>query len=307
MRKARYYVSDSPKEGFKIHPAFVGENGKIRPYIYLSAFEGSIFDASTSSYLMNDEQLADYAEDMMSSIPGSKPASGISQSLTRANARKLAENRGTGWMQAYSASASLTQMLFAIEYGSFNTQEALAYGVLGKPTGKGNESELTGATTSLGNESGFVEHNGSEVPTYRGEENFYGNIWKWVDGLNYQGDEGRRNIYVATHGFVDNTDAEPFEDIGFTLPGTNGYISAFGYGNENLDWLFFASETGGNSSVPVGDYNYTSSAGWRVALLGGYWPLSANAGGFCWTLDVSSGGSGRDIGCRLVYAPKGGN
>ena len=254
-----------------------------------------------------DEQLANYAEDMMASIPGSKPASGISQSLTRANARKLAENRGTGWRQAYSASASLTQMLFAIEYGSFNTQEALAYGVLGKPSGGGNESELTGATTSLGNESGFVEQNGFEVPTYRGEENFYGNIWKWVDGLNYQGDEDRRNLYVATHGFVDNTDAEPFKDIGFTLPGANGYISAFGYGNENLDWLFFGSEYSGNSSVPVGDYNYSSAAGWRATLLGGYWPLPANAGGFCWMWSGSSGSSSRDIGCRLVYVPKGGN
>ena len=213
MRKARYYVSDSPKAGFKVHPAFVDENGKIRPYIYLSAFEGSIFDVSNDTYLKNDEQLANYAEDMMASIPGSKPASGISQSLTRANARKLAENRGDGWMQAYSASASLTQMLFAIEYGSFNTQQALAYGVLGAPSGEGNESEITGATTSLGNESGFVERNGFDIPTYRGEENFYGNIWKWVDGLNYQGDEDRRNLYVATHGFVDNTDAEPFKDI----------------------------------------------------------------------------------------------
>lgn len=304
LRKARYYVSDYPKEGFKVHPAFVDENGKIRPHIYLSAFEGSIYDTSGEAYLKNDEQIADFNADMLSSIPGAKPASGLSQALSLTNLRKLANNRGLGWGLSYSASASLTQMLFAIEYASFNTQEELGYGVLGKPSGEGNESELTGATTSLGNGSGFVKNeNDFEVPTYRGEENFYGNIYKWVDGLNYQGGEGRRNLYVATHGFADNTDAEPFQDIGFTLPGGVGYVSAFGYGNEDLDWLFFGSEYSGNSSVPVGDQNHSHFPGWRVARLGGSWLHSESAGGFCWDFNAPSGNSYRSVGSRLVYAP----
>ncbi len=39
-RKARYYVSDVKKAGFKLHPAFI-HNGKEKNFIYLSAYEGS--------------------------------------------------------------------------------------------------------------------------------------------------------------------------------------------------------------------------------------------------------------------------
>ena len=70
-----------------------------------------------------------------------------------------------------------------------------------------------------------------------------------------------------------------------------------------MDWLFFGSEYSGNSSVPVGDHNYSNNTGWRVARLGSYWINSADAGGFCWVLSGSSGDSYRSIGCRLVYAP----
>ena len=308
MRKARYYVSDSPKAGFKIHPAFVDENGKIRQYIYLSAFEGSIFDVSNDTYLKKDEQIADFNADTLSSIPGAKPASGLSQSLSRGNTRKLAQNRGEGWEQAYSATASLTQLLFIVEYASFNTQDALGYGVLNRESGEGNESEITGATTSLGNQSGFIMVNDSEVPTFRGEENWYGNIWKWVDGLNIK-PQDIHELYVATHGFADDTGEAPYENAGFTLAKSNGYVSAFGY-TEGFDWLFFPSETSGNNSVPVGDrfsQNNKSTASWFMAMLGGDWSAGVIGGGFNWYVYDSSGGSDRTRGGRLVYVPKGGN
>ena len=41
IRKARYYVSEEPRTGFKVHPAFV-ESGRINDFIYLAAFEGSL-------------------------------------------------------------------------------------------------------------------------------------------------------------------------------------------------------------------------------------------------------------------------
>ena len=45
LRKARYYVLAEHKPGFKIHPAFV-RNGKEKNFIYLSAYEGAIYDES---------------------------------------------------------------------------------------------------------------------------------------------------------------------------------------------------------------------------------------------------------------------
>ena len=184
-RKMRYYISDTPKAGFKIHPQFIC-NGKENDYIYKSAYEGSLWDVSASAYILDDAQVADFNADMLSSIANAKPASGLTQNLTRGNTRKLAQNRGHGWEQQYTATLAGTQLLMLIEYASFNMQTNIDTGVTNKTDdGNTNMSELTGATVNLGNSSGTVTNaNGYNVVSYRGEENLWGNIWKWEDGFN---------------------------------------------------------------------------------------------------------------------------
>ncbi len=301
-RKARYYVSDVKKAGFKLHPAFI-HNGKEKNFIYLSAYEGSIYDKSAEAYLLADQQIADFTAttgDKLSSIGNAKPASGLTQDLTRAKTRILANNRGIGWNQAYAATVAATQLLFAIEYASFNTQSKIGFGVQKADDGATNMAEPTGATTLLGNASGSVA-NGSV--SYRGEENFWMNIWKWVDGLNIYA-YGENSLYVADNGFTDNIGTSPYKDAGITITRSTGYVSAFAY-NEEFDWLFFASETLGDSSLPVGDYNYENhaAASWCVALLGAYWIASSDGGGFCWSVYYDSSSRSRYIGGRLVYVP----
>ena len=305
LRKARYYVSDTPKVGFKVHPAFV-RNGVVKDKIYLSAYEGSIYDVSAGKYLLKDEQDADFGNDKLSSIAGAKPASGLNQSLTRANARKLAKNRGTGWQISDVLSAAVTQMLFVIEYAAFNMQSAIGLGVVSKPVGVGNESELTGATTKLGNASGRADGaNGLASVTYRGEENFWGNIWKWIDGLNIECGGGVHEAWYADHDFADDTKASPYKNCGFTLAKSNGYVSAFGY-SEDCDFLFLPTETLGEPSSPIGDYFYQdhASSGWRVSHLGGSWAYGPSAGGFCWRVTISSDYRFRFVGGRLLYVPQ---
>lgn len=308
MRKARYYVSPIPKAGFKLHPAFV-ENGKTNDYIYLSAFEGSLWDASASAYILDDVQVADFNADMLSSIAGAKPASGLTQNLTRANTRKLAEKRGAGWEQAYAATIAASQILMLIEYASFDMQKAIGIGVTNKTDdGSTSMTEYTGGTVSLGNASGAVTNaNGYVIVSYRGEENVWGNIWAWIDGMNEQnpstfaaGDFG--TLYVADHGFADDTAASPYQDTGIHPAYGSGYISAFGY-SEDFDYLFIPVEYAGNSSLPVGDYDWNQNPGWRVANLGGRWVNGAGAGAFYWYLNDSSGYRYRAIGGRLVYVP----
>ncbi len=304
MRKARYYVSDTMKAGFKLHPAFI-HKGKEKDFIYLSAYEGSIFDTSAGVHLLADEQIADFNEDKLSSIAYAKPASGLTQNLTRSNTRKLANNRGTGWEQAFAATVAATQLLFAIEYASFNTQTKIGMGNVSKTDdGSTSMTEITGATTHLGNQSGSVTNeNGINIVTYRGEENFWGNIWKWVDGLNIEA-KGLHNLYVANENFTDDIGTEPYKDAGITLAKSNGYISAFAY-NEEFDWLFFPSETKGDSSLPVGDYFYQNHAynGWLAAFLGGSWYYGSNAGGFYWYVRNVSSIRYRSQGGRFVYVP----
>src|SRR5699024_9040713 len=92
LMKARYYISDQPRAGYKLHPAFKDHTGKTIQKVYVSAYESSIFDTSEGAYLKLDEQVADFQADKLSSIASAKPASGVTQNLNRENARKLANN-----------------------------------------------------------------------------------------------------------------------------------------------------------------------------------------------------------------------
>ena len=174
--------------------------------------------------------------------------------------------------------------------------------------GTTNMAENTGATTSLGNASGAVTNvNGINIVSYRGEENPYGNIWKWVDGMNIvnptsfaAGDCGK--VYVADHGFADSSTSSPYEDTGIYPAYGEGYISAFGY-SETHDWLFIPTEYSGNTATPVGDYAWNKNAGNRVARIGGDWGNGAIAGAFCFYLYRGASSRYRIIGGRLVYVP----
>ena len=308
MRKARYYISATPKAGFKIHPAFVS-GGAEKPFIYLSAYEGSLYDVSASAYIKDDSQVADFSNDMLSSIAGAKPLSGLTQNATRRNVGALAEKRGSGWYQSFVQAACATEMLFLIEYASFNMQSKIGNGNTSKTDdGSTNMSENTGATTTLGNGTGAVVNaNEIQLVSYRGEENFYGNIWKWVDGLNIlsDGNNTDHHLYVCNDkAFEESKNTGNYEEVGFTACMANGYVNAFGYDPE-FDWLFIASEIehGASSSVPVGDYYWqnASAQGYRVALLGAYWYYGLMAGGFCWPVDYAPSIRRRIIGGRLAY------
>lgn len=307
MRKARYYVSDTMKAGFKLHPAFI-KDGKEKNFIYLSAYEGCTYDTSASAYKLNDAQDVDWTDDVLASIANAKPTSGLTQSsATRNGFRTIAAKRGLGWSQETVQAATATELLFLIEYASFDMQSKIGAGVTTKTDdGATSMTEITGATTTLGNKSGqVINTNGYSVVAYRGEENPFGNIWKWIDGINvYNKNEG--SVYIADHGFKDDTNAAPYSDAGITICGSNGYVSAFAY-NEDFDWLFIASEVLGNSSLPVGDYFWQNKAynGYTVARLGGVWSYGSSAGGFYWSVSNASGYRYRNIGGRLLYVPDG--
>ena len=306
IRKARYYVSDTLKPGFKVHPAFV-ENGNVNPYIYLAAFEGSLFDTSANAYILDNAQVADFAADKLSSIAGTKPAGGDTQNLTRANVRLLAQKRGKGWEQAYAATAAASQLLMLIEYASFNMQKAIGRGNTDQTSSAAN-IQYTGATVSLGNASGAVTNaNGIQLISYRGEENFWGNIWTWVDGMNEENPEPFESgqagtLHVADHGFADNSKASPYKNTGIHPIQGSGYVSAFGY-SEEFDWLFIGVEFSGNDALPVGDYHWNNNSGWRVAKLGGCCNDGSYAGAFYWTLYSAASYRGWNVGGRLVYVP----
>ena len=326
LRKANYYVSEKPRAGFRLHPAFYDASGNEIDYFLTSAYEGSIYDASASAYLLNDEQVMNTGEDKFSSIAGARPASGSSQNLTRPNIEAMAQNRGTNWHGDLIKQVSAEQMLMIIEMGMMNLQTAIAQGVVSLPWTTGSDTTssyaaATGSTASLGNGTGRAEKtttyeggvakeytvDGKTSVCWRGKENFWGNIWKIVYGINIWGNGkmgGGQPYICSDFSFAESKNSGNYEPAGFTVTNANGYISAMGYSTA-CDWLFIASECLGNSSLPVGDYTdiTVNLNGYRIARWGGGWNYWADAGGFYWGLGGGVGARARGIGGRLVYIP----
>lgn len=325
LRKANYYVSETQRAGFKLHPAFYDKNGNEVDYILMSAYEGCIYDTSASAYLKNDEQVMDASKDKFSSIAGARPASGVSQNLTRPNIEQMAKNRGEGWHSLGIKTASMEQLLMIVEMGMMNLQTAIGQGVVNLPWTTGSDTTssyagATGSTASLGNGTGRATKtttyeggkatdytvDGKTSICYRGVENFWGNIWKFAYGINFYCEVGKPFLgYVCKDfNYAESKKTDNYENIGFALPSENGYVSAMGYSTK-YDWLFLPSEVKGNSSLPVGDYYYQNNTwdGYRIARLGGYWDFGSDAGGFDWGLNSGVGYRYRGIGGRLVYVP----
>ena len=326
LRKANYYVSETQRAGFKLHPAFYDKNGNEVDYILMSAYEGCIYDTSANAYLKNDEQVMDASKDKFSSIAGARPATGVSQNLTRPNIEQMAKNRGEGWHSFGIKTASMEQLLMIVEMGMMNLQTAIGQGVVNLPWTTGSDTTssyagVTGSTASLGNgtgratetttyEGGVATNNTADGKTsicYRGVENFWGNIWKFAYGVNIWGNgkmAGGMPYICSDFNYAEEKNTDNYEGAGFTVTPKEGYISAMGYSTK-YDWLFIASECLGNSSLPVGDYTWLTQNlnGYRIALLGGGWNDGSSAGGFYWSLADGVGYRYRKIGGRLVYVP----
>lgn len=326
LRKANYYVSSKPKTGFKLHPAFYGENGNAINYILFSADEGSMYDVSAKAYVNDniDESITYEDGDLLCSVAGKKPISGFRQGIgTKSNLELMAQNRGAGWHLETIEAISANQLLMMIELAMMNMQTGIGQGVVNIPNNASyNCSSLTGSTAELGNATGQATSTVNEIGgvetayttagrlsvSYRGVENPWGNIWKHIQGINIWGDgsmSGGQPYIANNFTFNESKHSDNYEPVGFTLPNADGYIKAMGYGSEKYDWLLIPSEIGGTSALPVGDVCYVSTnlSNYTIVILGGSWGSSITAGGFYWNCGTGSGYRNRVIGGRLVYVP----
>lgn len=306
LRSANYYISATPKNGFKLHPAFYNEDGDPVDYILSSAYEGSIFDTSANAYLRNDEQIVDFSTDKLSSVAGVKPCSGKSQSLTRTNVERLAQNRSKSWHCDTIKAESANQILMAIEYASFNSQIAVGQGIVSSDA---SDAFHTGQTSFIGNDTGNSNGDvGKSAVSYRGAENLWGNIWTYINGINeYTDNDKICHVYICSnYEFMDTKNTDNYADIGFSAAKINGgYISAFGY-SDNFDWLFIPSlaNINYNSAVSGTYYCSDSTNTWQTAIFGGRWNYGNKAGLFALGLNNTVSATFNSVGARLIYIPR---
>ena len=285
IRKGKWSISDTPDDGFKLHPAFIGTDGSTElDYFLYGAFE-AVGQDNNGTYSTNYNTTS-YK---MGSVGGNayEPIG----KLTRSTARTMAANRGTGWYQVAVRQTMAVQMLFAVEYG-FNSQLTLGQGF----TDSTNSNPINAGTTTGSISSGSTT-NAKIAVNYRGIENMWGNKHTWIDGLNMSSE----TPYICdSYSFADDT-TTGYTQIAFNCP-ANNYQSALGYDSTN-DWVLLPSEaSGADQNSAIGDYVYDSVGG-LAARLGGAWSNSSNAGVFCWVLNYPASYQGRNVGVRLMYIP----
>ena len=237
--------------------------------------------------------------DVLSSISGKAPIN----YGTRANFRAAALNRGTGWrLQDYDLISAI-QLLDLTEYASFYSQSMIGAGLTDWSAAwpaynDYNSINNTGLSNAKGNTT-FNLSNGNGVVgsymTYRGIENWYGHLWKWVDGINF--DTNIKPYVTNTQPFADDT-ATNYTALNVTLP-------ASGWQNnlqqQSRGFLPISVGAPGSATTKITDYVYTSGGGWQVVRLGGTADDGARAGAFYVPAHSASSYLNRNVGGRLAF------
>ena len=275
-------LQDVPYEQFlgdhEVHPAFIREDGSIRPYVLIGAFKGSVL------------------EGQLRSIINQKPQVSQTISWFRDSAR---QGRSTKYNIHTIHTVSAMQLLYLVEFNNTNSQAMLGNGWTGK-----SESATTGATVALGNKSGYLGVNGNQV-SYRGIEDPFGNVWEFIDALLIKDDGFYMSKDPAKFGDIEQLTLTPV--VPLTAPDNtkDGYIKSM-FREKSLDFGFFPNTTGDDATNTAYwcDYHYTHRTGaTNIALFGGPWNNGTNAGLFHWTWSSGVSTAGSSTGARLVFLP----
>jgi len=267
----QWYISTMPLNGYELHPAFK-DNGQEKDHIYVAAYEAY----NNTGTLESKSGVAPTA------------------SQTIGTFRTQAQANGTGFGLLDYTSLTAIQMLYLIEYGSMYSQSVLSEGITNDPV---TDAQDTGATTSLGNSSGEIAVNDTQAMSYRGVENFYGNLWKFIDG-----------ILVKDDGYYIGDSINDYNDAGtdyLHIPTTP--ITTDGYGSNfenltNFDFAFMTNAVSGSSTTYLTDYLYAHDATEiNIALFGGLWSSGSAAGAFALLLSSVVSYAAASIGARLCY------
>ncbi len=282
----------------------------------------ALVDETATVVIQTQTDVMDTTGDKLCSVSGVLPITGGSVNGTRAHFRTWAENRGGGkaandaasaqWSQMYADAHSGLQLLYLTEYASFYSQSVLGYGIAAVADwgtyNDYNPIAKTGNGNAIGNASGNTATAAittgagatSVYLRYRGIENWYGHLWKFVDGYKVN-----NNIPYLCNNFANFSDAEATTN--YTNPtDVNGAAitmhNASGYqGTLELTGRAFmpASITGGAADKKITDYYYQDS-GWRVVYSGGDAYNAADDGAFYLSANYVLAIVLRNIGGRLM-------
>ena len=290
----------------QLHPWFM-EDGVVKEQKYFSAFESVWYKSATSAYSDHDGSTVGVSGDKAVSLPGYRP-------LTNQFRRNATAYTGFAGLHAAFGSNFINNgflayeaiwILMTVEYGSLNGQTYLP-GYTNANAWAYANTRKTGRTMGLGNTSGSITvalsgldadltdiltAGNAVANSYRGIENIYGHIWKWLDGLNslWVGSAQPMTsckIYLSNNPsqWVEDA-ATNYDELGLSFPLSNGYTSALHPGK-----LLPKTATGDSATYLCDYFLAPTSAGWRGLESGGR--LAAGVAAGPGDLDSYNSGSG---------------
>ena len=222
--------------GYSLHPAFI-KGGVEVDYRYYRAYEGY------------------NSGGVLKSISGVTPT----RSQTIATFRTQAEANGTGWHQTDWHLLNAVRLLCYVEFADFKVTNYI---------GNGNDTGsdfgiTTGQSNGIGNASS-PSTNTDMWMSYRGIENFYADIWEFVDGVN-----------INNYEFFVNGDYRTFASDVFTGDYVSTGVSTIAMSQSyikrcsiTLNGGFIPTVVGGSSATYYADGGW-SATGARVAVFSG--------------------------------------
>ena len=265
-------IANKATSGFTLHPLF-NHGGVESECVYIGAYKTSSSNKSVS---------------------GASPQ--VNQ--TRSTMRNNAVYKGAGWSLIDIAALSAIQMLILVEFANNDVQS-----VIGRGYCDGNNFALS--TGTCDNVSGLtgrpVGTDGKVDVVWRGIEGFWGNVWEWVDGVNWS--NGTYYVCNNQSKYADGTTSN-YTELSFTgsTNWSGNYIVEEGLDITNNHVILPRAAIGGSSSTYECDACW-SDTGWRVFLHGGRWGYGSFCGLFAAGLYYDSSYSYSFIGSRLLYIP----
>jgi len=222
---------------------------------------------------------------------------------------------GTNWGITSFWTRMLLQSLFYIEYASFNSQTALAPG---RTKAENTTALASGQGNSLMGTNGTGGGTDQQAVCYRGIENPWGNIWKFIIGFNSidtaynvmkRDGTGALAAILTAGNYEQTTGITPLNGTS-NISGTDGGEYCHGYVSDlvfsdPLKLAFIPSALSGSDTTYLSDYFYSHKSGISQTgclLAGGYWNSAGKAGvGFLYAYCAAASYVAPDVGARLEF------
>lgn len=224
--------------------------------------------------------------------------------ITLPQMRTACKAQGEGYQQYDFLIDAIIKELFLIEFATTNSQSIM------RGWTDGNSAALqTGHTDNVKTPSGSWNTNHEEGDTacntdghhackYRGIENPWGNVYKWCDGITFDGTK----IYICLdpNHYVSENMAAPYFYVGERADGAS-YLKEISYFDKFPALGYASSVSGGSDSTYYCDY--AVAYGGTVLVVGGYWSDRASGGLWYWNGLVDASNADSYLGGRLCYKP----